>query len=287
LRSWTHFHRDRGRRVSFSCFPLTDPFQAKPRVPSPIFWFRAPGLVFGRIPGASGTIFMFSAVGLIFGGTRASGPVFTFCTPGLVLGGTECARSHSHVLRSQTRFRQFSFLLDLELVWGNTKGASSRFHVLRSSTRFRWYRGCLVPFACFALPGSFSTVSRASSSVFMFCASRFVFDGTEGVISLFLVLRSRTCFWRYRGRQISFSCFTLLDSIWALLSTSYPFFMFCAPGLVFDDTEGVRSCFHVLRSQTRLRQFQGRHSSFHVSRSRTLLGQYRGHQVLISCFALQ
>jgi hypothetical protein len=43
--------------------------------------------------------------------------------------------------------------------------------------------------------------------------------------------------------------------------------MFCAPGLVFYGTEGVGSCFHVLRVQTRF-------------------SRYRGHWVPFSCFAL-
>jgi hypothetical protein len=42
---------------------------------------------------------------------------------------------------------------------------------------------------------------------------------------------------------------------------------FCAPGLIFDGTEGVRTRFHVLRS-------------------RTLFGRNRGRQVPFSCFAL-
>jgi hypothetical protein len=42
--------------------------------------------------------------------------------------------------------------------------------------------------------------------------------------------------------------------------------MFCVPGLIFDGTERVRSCFHVLRS-------------------RTCFLQYRGRQVSFSCFA--
>jgi hypothetical protein len=43
--------------------------------------------------------------------------------------------------------------------------------------------------------------------------------------------------------------------------------MFCAPGLIFDGTEGVRS-----RS--------------HIFRSRTCFWGYRGRQVHFSCFAL-
>jgi hypothetical protein len=185
-------------------------------VPSPIFWFRAPGLVFGRIPGASGTIFMFSAVGLIFGGTRASGPVFTFCTPGLVLGGTECARSHSHVLRSQTRFRQFSF---------------------------------------FAISNSFGAILRAPGPDFMFCAPVLDFDGTEGVWSRLHVLRSRAHFRRYQGRRVPFLCFALPDSFSTVPRASYLFFLFYAPELAFGGTEGVRSLFHVLRCWTQFGRY--------------------------------
>jgi hypothetical protein len=43
--------------------------------------------------------------------------------------------------------------------------------------------------------------------------------------------------------------------------------MFCAPGLVFGVSEGVGSCFHVLRPRTRFRR-------------------YRGRRVPFSCFAL-
>jgi hypothetical protein len=38
--------------------------------------------------------------------------------------------------------------------------------------------------------------------------------------------------------------------------------MFCAPGLFFGGTEGVRSRFHVLRSRTRCQRYRGRRASF-------------------------
>jgi hypothetical protein len=38
--------------------------------------------------------------------------------------------------------------------------------------------------------------------------------------------------------------------------------MFCAPGLVFGGTDGVRSRFHVLRARTRSRRYRGRRVSF-------------------------
>jgi hypothetical protein len=92
-------------------------------------------------------------------------------------------------------------------IFGGTEGVGSLFHVLRSRTRFRQYRGRRVPFSRFALPDSFSAVPRASGPFFMFCAPGLVFDGTEGVGSLFHVLRSRTRFRRYRVRRVPFSCF--------------------------------------------------------------------------------
>jgi hypothetical protein len=114
---------------------------------------------------------------------RTSGPVLMFCAPRLIFYGTE--------------------------------GAESRFHVLLSRTHFWRYRGRLVPFSSFALPDLFSTVLRATSPVFifvlsdslrailttlgpifLFCAPGLVLGGTEGTVSRFNVLRSRTHFGR-------------------------------------------------------------------------------------------
>jgi hypothetical protein len=144
---------------------------------------------------------------------RASGPVFMFCAPRLVFGGTE--------------------------------GVRSRFHALRDQNRFRRYRVRRVPFSCCALQDTFSTVPRVSAPVFMLCAPGQIFSGTEGVRFRFHVLHTRTHFRRYLGRQVSFSCVALPDSFSAVPRASGPIFMFCAPGLVFGGTEGVRSRFHV------------------------------------------
>jgi hypothetical protein len=164
LRFRTHFRRYRGRWVPFSCFAI------------PV---------------------MFSAV------PRASGPFFMYCAPGLVLSGTEGVRSRFHILRSLTHFRRYrgrrvhfscfvlpdsfspvptasrSFFMFYApgLVFGCTVGVGSRFHVLRTRTRFRRYRGRRVPFSCFALPDSFSSIPRVAGPVFMFCAARHVFGG--------------------------------------------------------------------------------------------------------------
>jgi hypothetical protein len=169
---------------------------------------------------------------------RASGPIFIFCALGLVSGGTEGIRSRFHILRSRTRFRRsqgrrVSFscfaLLDLfsavrrasilifmfcapGLVFGVTEGVGSRFHILRSQTHFRRYRGRRVPFSSFARPDSFSAVSRALGLVLIFCAPELILGGTEGVGSRFHVLRARTKFRRYRGRQVPFSYFALPNS---------------------------------------------------------------------------
>jgi hypothetical protein len=203
-----------------------------------------------------------------------------FCAPGLVFGGTGGVGSGFHVLRSRTCFRRYQgrrvpfscfkrpnslrakprasapiFLFCApELVLGGTEGVGSRFHVLRFWTRFRRYRGRRVPFSCFARPNSFSTVPRASGLVFKFCSPGFIFGGSAGVGSRFHVLRSRTRFWRYRGRRFPFSYFACPDSYSAVLRASGPVFMFCAPSLIFGGTEGVDSRFHVYRSRTRFRR---------------------------------
>jgi hypothetical protein len=111
-------------------------------------------------------------------------------------------------------------------------------------------------------------VPRASGPVFIFCASGLIFSGIEGVRSRFHVFRSRTCFRRYQGRQVLFSCFALPESFSAVPWVSDLIFTFYIPELVFDGTRGVRSHFHVLRTQTRFQLYQG-------------------HSVPISCFAHQ
>jgi hypothetical protein len=163
------------------------------------------------------------------------GLIFIFCSPGLVFGG----------------------------IWCDV----SRFHFLRSRTRFRRYGGRRVLFSCYARLDSFSAILRESDLVFLFCAPRLIFDGAECVGSRFKVLRSRTRFSLYRGRQVMFSWFDLLNSFSAVRRVTSPVFMFCAPGLVFSGIEGIKSCFHVL------------HSWAHFQR-------YGGRRVLISCFAL-
>jgi hypothetical protein len=82
-----HFRRYQGRRVTFSCFTLPNPFWA--------------------LPMASGPFFMFFALGLVFSATRALEPVFIFSTPELIFGSIDGVGSRFHILRSRTYFRRY------------------------------------------------------------------------------------------------------------------------------------------------------------------------------------
>jgi hypothetical protein len=225
LRSVTHFGQYRGRQVQFSFFALPNSFSAVPRVPDPVF--------------------MFCALGLVFDGTEALGLICMFCAPGHVIGSTEGIWPRFHVLRSRTYF-------------GRYRGVMSSFHVLRSRTRLGWFLGRRVPYSCIALLDSFSAIPRVSIPIFMFCASKLIFGGTEGIGSYFHVLRSQTHFRRYQGRQVLFSCLALPNSFSTVPKAPGPVFMFCAPSLFFGGTESVGSHFHFLRSGTRLGLYRGR-----------------------------
>jgi hypothetical protein len=210
----------------FSFFPLPDPFRAEPRAPIPIFRFRAPELVFGGTGGVRslfhvfcsrirfrqyrGRRVSFSCFAIpdpFWVVPRPSGPVFMFGASGLVLGATE--------------------------------DVGSRFHVLRPRTHFRQLRRSWVPFSCFVLVDSFLLVPRTSGVVFIFSAPGHISGGTEGADSNFQVSRSRTRFWRYRGRLVPFSCFSLPDSFLSVLRASGTVFMFCVPRLVLGATKCV------------------------------------------------
>jgi hypothetical protein len=273
-RSRARFRRYQGRRVPFSYFALPDSFWAVARASGPVFMFCASGLILGGTEGARslflvynsrahfwryrGRRILFSCFALLtrFGRyrgrqvpfpcfalpnsfsavSRASGPIFMFCTLGLVLGGTE--------------------------------GVGSLFLVLHSRTRFRRYRGRRVPFSCFALVYLFWAILRATGPVFMFCTTRPVLGGTEGVGSdfhvlpnrlilggtvsvrtSFQVLRSRTHFRWYRGCRVPYSC-SHPSHFRRHRGRVGPVFMFCAPGLVFGGTEGAWTRLYVLRSRT-------------------------------------
>jgi hypothetical protein len=134
-----------------------------------------------------------------------------------------------------------------------TGGVASDLIVWHARTHFWRYRGCRIPFTCSARPDSFSAVPRASGPVFIFYVPGLIFGGTEGVVSSFHVLSSRTHFRQSQVRRVPFSCFMLPDSFSAVLRASGPVFMFCMPGLIFGGTEGVVSRFHVLRARTPFR----------------------------------
>jgi hypothetical protein len=91
----------------------------------------------------------------------------------------------------------------------------------------------------------------------MFCPPGVIFGGTEGDESRFRALRSQTRFRRYRGRQVPFSCFALPESFSAVRRATSPVFVLCAPGLVFDGTEGVGSCIQVLHARTHFWRYRG------------------------------
>jgi hypothetical protein len=133
------------------------------------------------------------------------------------------------------------------LVFGGSEGVRSRFNVLRARTHF---------------------------------------GGTEVVRNRFHVLRARARFRRFRGRRVPFSCFALPDTFSTVLRVSGPVLMFCAPGLVFDGSEGFGSRFHVLRARTYFGGKEGFGSRFHVLRSRTSFRRSPVCRVLFSCFAL-
>jgi hypothetical protein len=350
LRARTRFRRYRGRPLPFSSFTRPDLSSAVPRASGPVFKFCSPGLVFGC---TEGVVFRFHILrartrfwryrgrwcpcscfahpSSISAVPRLSAPVFMFCAPGLGFDDTDGVMSRFHVLGAPDSFSAiprascpvFIFCAP-GIIFGGVEGVVSRFHVLRARTRFRRYRGRRLPFSCFARPNSFSAVSRASCPVFMFCGPRIVFDGTEGVGVHFHILRARTSFRRYRWRRHPFSCFARSEYFSAVPRESYPVFMFCVLGLVFRGTEGVVSCFQVLRARTRFRRYRGRwcpfscfarpnsisavprlsapifmfcapglgfdgtegvQSRFHVLRARTRFRRYRGRHVPFSCFA--
>jgi hypothetical protein len=262
----------------------------------------------------------------------ASGPIFMFCAPELIFGGPEGNGFRFHVSCVGTNFWRYrgrrvahscfalpnSFLVErmalgpvfmfctTRLIFEGTEGVGSRFHVLCDQTHFRLYRVRRVLFSCFARPDSFSGVLRASGSRFH-------------------DLRSRARFRLYRRRRISISCFALPDSYSAVPRASVPVFMFCAPGLIFGGTEGVRTRFHVLRSRSYFALNRGSwvpfscfalpeafpavprasgpvfmfcapglvfggtegvSSRFHILRARTIFRWYRVRRVPFSCFAL-
>jgi hypothetical protein len=141
-----------------------------------------------------------------------------FCAPGLIFGGNEGVRVPFSCFALRDSFSAISrasgpdFVYSATgLVFGGNEGVESRFHVLHSRTRFRRYRGRRVLFSCFTLPDTFSGVTMASGPIFLFCAPVLLFGGTEGVGSIFHILRARTRLRRYRGCRVPFLRFVRSD----------------------------------------------------------------------------
>jgi hypothetical protein len=194
----THFRRSRGRRAPFSCFACRDLFLVVPRASGFAHPESFPRYRGRRVPFSS---FALPDSFLVI--PWESFPVFIFCALGLVFGGND--------------------------------GVGSRLHILRARNHFRRYRGHRVTFSSFAFLDSICAVPRASGPVIKFCAPGLFFNGSEGVVTRFHVLSSKTRFRRYRGRRL-------------------PFSFFCPPGLIFGDTEGVLSRLYILRARTHCRR---------------------------------
>jgi hypothetical protein len=122
----THFRRNRGSRLSFSCFAFLDSFSAVRRVSYTVFMFCVLEIIFGGTKGIGSrfdvwqsrvlfwqykgrqvSISCFALPDSFSAVPRASVPVFLFCAFGLIFGGTEGVSSRFHILRSWTRFRRY------------------------------------------------------------------------------------------------------------------------------------------------------------------------------------
>jgi hypothetical protein len=144
LRSRSHFRRYRGRRVSFSCLALPNPFSAVPSASGPVFMFCAPGLGFGCTEGVGSCFLILCSRTRIQWCRARRVPFSCFALPNSVFGGTDGVGSRFHVLRTRTSFRRyrrrrvpFVMFCALRLDFGGTEGVGFRFHVLRSRTHFR------------------------------------------------------------------------------------------------------------------------------------------------------
>jgi hypothetical protein len=272
--------------------------------------FCTPGMV-SAVPRAIGPVFIFCAPGLVFDGTEGVGPrfrvflaridfrwnrgrrilfscfarpesfsaetrvsctIFIFCGPEVISRCTEGVGYHFHVLRAG-------------LAFGGIESVRSCFHVLPSRTTFRRYGWRRVSFSCFARPYMFSEVPSASGPIFMFCAPKLIFRRSRGDGSCFHVLLVVICFWRYRGRRVSFSCFALRDIFSTVPRASAPIFMFCTPGLVFGGNVGDGSRFHFLRSRSYFPPYRGRWVPFSCFARQTHFRRYRVRRLPFLCFA--
>jgi hypothetical protein len=265
LHARTLFQRYRGRPDPFSCFAIPDSFLAVPRASGPVLMLCAPGLVFYGTEGVGSQFYVLRARTIF---RRYRGGRVTF----------SCFRARTHFLRYRGRPVPFScfalpdsfsavprasgpvFMFGAPgLVFGGIEGVGSRFHVSRSRTRFRRYWGCRVSFSCFALPDSFSAVTRAWGTFFMFfapglifgdievigplfmiCAPGLIFGGTGTSSPVFMFCAAGIVVGGTEDALVPFSCFARPDSFSALARASGPVFMCCAPGLVFG-SPGVQN----------------------------------------------
>jgi hypothetical protein len=272
----------------FSCFALPDSFSTVPRESCLVFMFCARGFIFGGTKGV-GSLFHALLSRTHFRRYRERRVPFSiFFTLGLIFCGTEGIGSRFHVFFSRTRFQRcrmrqvpFSCFALPNSFFGDSEGVGSHFHVLCCQTRFRRCRLRQVPFSCFARSDPFSAISR-------------------GIGSHFHVLCSQIHFRRCRVRRVPFSCFAHPTPFWRYQGRRVRILMFCAPGLIFEVTEGVGSRFHLLRAESFSTvprasgpvfmfcppKRVGVGSCFHVFCARTRFLRYRGHQVLFSCFVL-
>jgi hypothetical protein len=62
---------------------------------------------------------------------------------------------------------------------------------------------------------------------------------------------------RFWGLQLPFAYFARPDPFSVVTRALGPIFVFCAPELIFDVTEGIKSRFHDLRAQTRFQWYRG------------------------------
>jgi hypothetical protein len=240
-RFWPYLRRS---RAPFSCFALLDSFSAVSRASGPVFIFCVPVLIFGGSEGVGSRFYALRYPDSFLAVSRALGLIFIFCAPELIFGDTELCQVPFSCFRSRTHFRQcegrrvpfscfaspYSFsavpwasgpvfmICAPRLIFGGAERVDSCFHVSRSQTLFRRYRRRRVPFSCFALLDSFSTLPRASGPILIFCAE--------------------THFRRYRRRRVPLSGFARPNSFLAVRTASGPVFMFCALGHVFGGAKG-------------------------------------------------
>jgi hypothetical protein len=112
----------------------------------------------------------------------------------------------------------------------------------------------------------------------MFCASVLIFSGTDDAQSSFHVLPPGLIFGGTKDIGVSFLCFAIPDSFWAVPRASGSVFIFCAFGLIFDSTDGARFSFMFCASGLIFDGIEGAGSQFYFLRSRTHFGRYQGHQ---------